>query len=104
MKKLIVLLALVMFATSAMAQTILGVWYDNLAKQKLMLIRSGTDYYMQSKFTSGNIRTENLVKVVTPRGVAYAISGSDAGEFYMIDSNNNLGLWDEQGLIDTIRQ
>ena len=70
-----------------------------------MIYRDNGKLFMESTYKDGSVGTNDIIEGTSPLGRRFSKpGGSDAGDHWVIDSNGNLQLRDDEGLISTAKK
>lgn len=79
-----------------------GEWQDDPVsgwKQNIKILKEGSKYFGVSTFQDGSVRRAELSKGDVKGYRVFRVIGSQYGSCYVINSNGNLGLYDNDGYI-----
>ena len=86
------------------SRDIVGVWLDEtlLAGNRVTLYRENGKVFMERAFADGSSSIEEMSETLSSYGRRFdEKGGSSFGEYYLIDSQDNLQSWDREGWIST---
>lgn len=88
------------------SRKVFGRWLDEGMKGRITFFRQDGRLFMERLWADGSSGTEEIVEKSSHRGRVFqaAKGGGDAEEFYLIDNQGNLQLWDRDGLICTAKK
>ena len=85
---------------------IIGEWIDEspYVGAKYTFLRRSDKIFMIRKFKDGSGSETEMVQKKHSRRLRFEEKrGNDFGEYYLIESNGNMGIYDNDGLINTMR-
>jgi hypothetical protein len=85
---------------------IIGEWIDEspYVDAKYTFLRRSDKIFMIRKFKDGSGSETEMVQKKHSRRLRFEEKrGNDFGEYYLIESNGNMGIYDNDGLINTMR-
>ncbi len=82
---------------------IIGSWLDELMESRVTFFRDGDKIFMERMFTSGSSRIEEVAERDGWSGRRFdKIEGPSDGDHYVIDSDGNLQIRDNEGFIRSL--
>ncbi len=93
--------------TDGSSQEVIGRWLDEgILKRRITFFKKGGRIFMERLWKDGSSGTDEIVEKSSGKGRMFqaAKGGGGAGEFYLIDNQGNLQLWDREGLVWTARK
>lgn len=87
------------------SRQVVGRWLDERpVGDRITIFEQDGKVYMENVFPDGSKGKKEIVPEPSATGKRYEDKdGNDFGEFYLIDSQGNLQLWDQDGLISTAK-
>ena len=85
----------------------IGRWLDEspFSSKRIVIYRDNGKLFMESTYKDGSVGTNDIIEGTSPLGRRFSKpGGSDAGDHWVIDSNGNLQLRDDEGLISTAKK
>ena len=76
-----------------------GVWIDNRIGAKYSIYRDGNKDMLSIGYKDGSESSEEVFRKPDNRGHHFITKQNSEGTYYLIYPNNNLGIYDNQGLI-----
>ena len=89
------------------SQKIIGTWLDESVHMghKITISSMDESLYVGRSFPDGSSSKNELVERSSSDGRKFEDKkGANFGEFYLLDSQGNLQVWDQDGLISTLKQ
>ncbi len=89
------------------SREVIGVWFWELPaeySQRISIYYLNHTLYMDTKFLDGSGSTEELVEKASSRGRRFEEKDPSYGEYFLLDSQGNLHLGDEDGLFETLQK
>ncbi len=86
---------------------VIGNWLDDslYVGGRVTIFRENGKLFLERKYKDGSSETKELVEKPSSRGRTFQKKeGSRFREFWLIDTQGNLQLWDEEGIITTARK
>lgn len=86
---------------------VIGKWLDKSPYIGSTITIFGKDgkLFMENKYKDGGVGQKDMVEMESKKGrIFQEKAGSSVGEFYLIDKQGNLQLWDEEGIISTAKK
>ena len=99
---LLVMATLLVPASGSASQTVLGEWEDNVGtiwKQRIKIVKEGERFFRVSSFGDGSADREEIREVRARGSQPFAFRELETSDTYVIQTNGNLGLYDEDGFI-----
>ncbi len=84
------------------SREVIGIWLDEspFIGSRVTIFGKDGKLFMENKYKDGSIgKTEIAEKLSGRKRTFRSKKGSSTGEFYLIDKQGNLQMWDEEGLI-----
>jgi len=89
------------------SREVIGSWLDEslyIGGRVTIFSQSGK-LFLERKYKDGSTETKELVERPSGRGRTFQRKeGSSVGEFWLIDNQGNLQLWDKEGIITTAKK
>ncbi len=89
------------------SREVIGIWLDESLfgmGNRITIFRQNRKLFMENMYTDGSSGKKEIVEKSSGRGRRFQRKeGSSVGEFYLIDNQGNLQLWDEEGIIKTAK-
>lgn len=89
------------------SQNIIGTWLDESVHMghKITVFRTDKGLYIGRSFPDGSSSKNELIEKSSSDGRRFEDKkGANFGEFYLLDPQGNLQVWDQDGLISTLKQ
>ena len=89
------------------SRNIIGVWFVDmpLAASKITIYQENGKLYKKQEFKGSDGFHREMEKIPSSSGQRFQEKdGSGYGEYYLIDGQGNLQLWDQEGLITTAKK
>ena len=88
---------------------VIGKWLEEnpyLGRSRITIFGKDGKFFMENKYKDGSVGQKEMVEMNSKKGRVFQREegGGDAGEFYLIDKQGNLQLWDEEGIIWTAKK
>lgn len=88
------------------SRKVIGAWLDErpFMRNRVTIFRKNREVFMKKEYEDGSNDTVQLIEKESPLGQRFdEVGGSAAGEHWVIDSNDNLQLRDDEGMITTMK-
>ncbi len=83
---------------------IIGEWFDKSLDAKYTFLKRNSKIIMIRKFKDGSGSEEEMIQKKQSGKLRFEEKGgNDFGEYYLIESNGQLAIYDNAGLINTMR-
>jgi len=82
---------------------IIGVWIDDIIGLKITIIKKNSGYLINHQHKDGSGRTKKGIAFIVKGKQAFREEGDKHGDYYVIESSGQLGVYDSLGLITTMR-
>jgi hypothetical protein len=82
----------------------IGAWITESLPGILTIYRKNESYIQEWQFNDGSKLTRHLIKKSSSKGMRLEEENNHFGEYYIINSANNLETWDRSGLISTSKR
>lgn len=89
------------------SRKVIGSWLDEtpFMEKRVVVFQEDGRLFMEHTYKDGSSGQREIVEKLSGRGRTFERKeGSSVGEFYLIDSQGNLQLWDEEGIISTAKK
>jgi len=89
------------------SREVIGSWIDDRMHvgNRITIFRQDGKLFMENTYADGSSRKNEIVAGPSTSGKKFEDKeGNSFGEFYLIDSQGNLQLWDQDGLISTAKK
>ncbi|MBT3278224.1 MAG: hypothetical protein HN909_03600 [Phycisphaerales bacterium] len=88
-------------------RTVIGRWIDEspYVSGRITMYSKEAKFFIETKFKDGSVLQRELVETKSVKGRRFEKEeGSAVGDFYLLDSEGNLQMWDNTGLIVTLKK
>ena len=82
---------------------VIGIWLDDWTSSRITIYQENGSLYMEQAFSDGSSRKEELVENTSPLGRRFDMMEKTT-DYFIIDSEGNLQLRDNLGLISTAKR
>jgi len=89
------------------SRDVIGSWLDEtlFMGRRITIFRQNGKLFMESVYYDGSSGKKEIVEKSSGKDRRFQRKeGSSVGEFYLIDAQGNLQIWDEEGIISTARK
>jgi len=89
------------------SREVIGVWFWELPAEyshRITIYYLNHTPYMEKNFLDGSGSTEELTEKASSRGRRFEVKDRSYGEYFLLDSQGNLHLGDEEGLFETLQK
>ena len=89
------------------SREVIGSWLDETPYmgRRITIFRQNGKLFMESVWYDGSRGKKEIVEKLSGRKRTFRRKeGSSVGEFYLIDNQGNLQMWDEEGIISTAKK
>lgn len=89
------------------SREVIGSWLDEspFIGSRITIFRQNGRLFMENAYKDGSSGKKEIVERLSGKDRRFqGKEGSSVGEFYLIDSQGNLQMWDEEGIISTARK
>lgn len=89
-----------------LSREVIGTWLDEspYMGNRIIIYRKDGKLFLERKFGNGSSYEMELVQKPLTRGKRFEEKeGNKFGEYYLVDHQGNLQMWDQEGLITTLR-
>ncbi len=89
------------------SREVIGSWLDETPYmgRRITIFRQNGKLFMENVWYDGSSSKKEIVEKLSGRKRTFRRKeGNSVGEFYLIDSQDNLQLWDQEGLISTAKK
>lgn len=89
------------------SREVIGSWLDETPYmgRRITIFRQNGKLFMESVYYDGSSGKKEIVEKLSGRKRTFRRKeGSSVGEFYLIDKQGNLQMWDEEGIISTAKK
>ena len=89
------------------SQEVINSWLDQMqfGGNRATIFRQDGKLFMENKYRDGSSSKKEIVERPCAKGKKFQDKeGNRFGEFYLIDNQGNLQLWDQDGLISTAKK
>jgi len=89
------------------SRQVIGRWLDEgILNRRITFFKQDGRLIMERLWSDGSRGTDDIIETSSNRGRMFQSTkgGGDAGEYYLIDNQGNLQLWDRDGLVFTARR
>ena len=89
------------------SREVVGVWLDEspVIGSRITIFRQNRKMFMENMYTDGSSGKKEIVEKLSDRKRTFRRKeGSNVGEFYLIDKQGNLQMWDQEGIIWTAKK
>lgn len=86
------------------SKKVIGIWLDEspFLGSRITIFRRNGKFFLEKVYKDGSSGTKEIVERSSFKGRTFRYKKkSSAGEFYLIDKQGNLQLWDNEGIIST---
>jgi hypothetical protein len=89
------------------SREVIGSWLDDrpFIGNRITIFRQNGKLFMENTYKDGSSGKMEIVKKLSDKGITFRGKEINRfGEFYLIDNQGNLQMWDEEGIISTARK
>jgi len=89
------------------SREVIGSWLDEspFIGSRVTIYRQNGKLFLENTYKDGSIGKKEMVEKSSSKGRTFQKKeGSPAGEYYLIDRQGNLQLWDQEGWFSTARK
>ena len=89
------------------SREVIGIWLDEspFIGSRITIFRQNRKLFMENMYTDGSSGKKEFVEKLSGKDRTFwKKEGSSVGEFYLIDNQGNLQLWDQEGIIWTAKK
>jgi len=81
----------------------IGSWISELSPAGIITIyKANGSYLLKWRYSDGSKSEKTLIKKSSSKGIRFVKKNNPNGDYYIINSSNNLEIWDNLGLISTM--
>jgi len=89
------------------SREVIGSWLDEspFIGSRITIFRQNNKLFIENTYKDGSSGKKEIIEELSGKDRRFQKKeGSSVGEFYLIDSQGNLQMWDEEGIITTARK
>ena len=89
------------------SREVIGVWLDKtpFIGSRVTIYRQNGKLFLERTYYDGSSGKKEMAEKPSSKGRTFRTrEGSSVGEFYLIDSQGSLQLWDDEGLFSTAKK
>lgn len=89
------------------SREVIGIWLDEspFIGSRITIFRQNRKLFLENMYTDGSSGKKEFVEKLSGKDRTFRKKeGSSVGEFYLIDNQGNLQLWDQEGIIWTAKK
>ena len=90
------------------SREVIGFWLDESLYgmgSRITIFRQNGKLFIENTYKDGSSGKKEIVEKLSDKGRTFRKKeGSSVGEFYLIDNQGNLQMWDEEGIISTAKK
>jgi len=89
------------------SREVIGIWLDEspFIGSRITIFRQNRKLFLENMYTDGSSGKKEFVEKLSGKDRTFRKKeGSSVGEFYLIDKQGNLQLWDQEGIIWTAKK
>ena len=87
------------------SREVIGRWLDEFIGSRITIFRQNGKLFIENTYKDGSGGKKEIVEKLSGRKRTFRRKeGSSAGDFYLIDKQGNLQMWDQEGIICTAKK